>query len=48
MRYPGSEGEGTSSSNNGGQTNNKDGGDSSKPKYSIPGILHFIQHEWAR
>ena len=19
-----------------------------KPQYSIPGILHFIQHEWAR
>ena len=19
-----------------------------KPHYSIPGILHFIQHEWAR
>ena len=28
--------------------NNKQGDDSPKVQYSIPGILHFIQHEWAR
>ncbi|XP_065158001.1 striatin isoform X2 [Atheta coriaria] len=28
--------------------NNKQMEDSPNPQYSIPGILHFIQHEWAR
>lgn len=28
--------------------NNKQNDDNSKSHYSIPGILHFIQHEWAR
>uniref|UniRef100_A0A7N8XVJ4 Striatin, calmodulin binding protein n=1 Tax=Mastacembelus armatus TaxID=205130 RepID=A0A7N8XVJ4_9TELE len=25
-----------------------DGGDAARAQYSIPGILHFLQHEWAR
>ncbi|KAK7127298.1 hypothetical protein R3I93_020015 [Phoxinus phoxinus] len=25
-----------------------DGGDTARAQYSIPGILHFLQHEWAR
>lgn len=30
-------------------TNNKQNEETNaKPQYSIPGILHFIQHEWAR
>lgn len=28
--------------------NNKQNDDNPKSHYSIPGILHFIQHEWAR
>lgn len=49
--------EDTSLNQNGGQmgsqaansTNNKQNEDSQqKTHYSIPGILHFIQHEWAR
>lgn len=25
-----------------------DGGETARAQYSIPGILHFLQHEWAR
>lgn len=25
-----------------------DGGEAARAQYSIPGILHFLQHEWAR
>lgn len=25
-----------------------DGGEAVRAQYSIPGILHFLQHEWAR
>lgn len=25
-----------------------DSGEASRAQYSIPGILHFLQHEWAR
>lgn len=34
----------------GGSVGNNKQGDENNPKaqYSIPGILHFIQHEWAR
>lgn len=32
------------SDNPSGNGNNKD----QRPQYSMPGILHFIQHEWAR
>ncbi|CAL8133782.1 unnamed protein product [Orchesella dallaii] len=48
MRYPGNEEGGTAGSAGG--TGNGPGGnkEDSKPRYSIPGILHFIQHEWAR
>lgn len=24
------------------------GGEAARAQYSIPGILHFLQHEWAR
>lgn len=36
--------------NNANNINNKDDNNTSQPttQYSIPGILHFIQHEWAR
>lgn len=47
MRYPGNEEGGTAGSagtGNGPGANKED----AKPRYSIPGILHFIQHEWAR
>jgi len=48
MRYPGNEEGGTTGSAGG--TGNGPGGnkEDNKPRYSIPGILHFIQHEWAR
>ncbi|ODM95638.1 Striatin-3 [Orchesella cincta] len=48
MRYPGNEEGGTAGSAGG--TGNGPGGnkEDTKPRYSIPGILHFIQHEWAR
>lgn len=45
------------SSANGSLTNNKHQGNDNgsngdakdqRPQYSMPGILHFIQHEWAR
>ncbi|CAG7823567.1 unnamed protein product [Allacma fusca] len=48
MRYPGAGG----GNDEGGQSGAMVGGakeqDQNKPRYSIPGILHFIQHEWAR
>ena len=25
-----------------------DAGEAARAQYSIPGILHFLQHEWAR
>jgi len=56
MRYPGGGNDegGVSSQGQAGTGKDGDGGGpggiggSAKAKYSIPGILHFIQHEWAR
>lgn len=31
-----------------GGVNSNNGKEEQKPRYSIPGILHFIQHEWAK
>jgi len=45
MRYPGGNDDpGQGQAMVGGPGGNKE----DKPRYSIPGILHFIQHEWAR
>lgn len=44
MRYPDDEGTGSNSATSNGPGGSKE----DKPRYSIPGILHFIQHEWAR
>ena len=30
------------------QTGDVGGGEAVRAQYSIPGILHFLQHEWAR
>lgn len=30
------------------QTGDVGGGEAARAQYSIPGILHFLQHEWAR
>ena len=48
MRYPGSGGGNEDSGQGGAMISGSKEGDQNKPRYSIPGILHFIQHEWAR
>ena len=43
--------EGENNSNGGANRNGANLNENSainRPSYSIPGILHFIQHEWAR
>jgi len=45
MKYPGND-DGNAGSGGSCSSGNKD--DSKQQRYSIPGILHFIQHEWAR
>jgi len=45
------QGKGGQQSNNGGSSNaaaNNEDNNPNRSQYSIPGILHFIQHEWAR
>ena len=37
-----------SNGNRGGNNLNSENSNNNRPTYSIPGILHFIQHEWAR